>query len=101
MVAQYGSLCMNRASLYSWEVESTNGRKSVIIEQRGVCPVEVSTLMLKNNIEKMILTDRRVKLLKKCLLKFGVNVDTIQKIIHDDLNFRKTCASRIPKMLSP
>jgi len=43
----------------------------------------------------IILADGRVTI-KGISLKFGSGVGTIYKIIHDDLNFRKTRARCVP-----
>jgi len=90
-LVQYGSSYINHTSFYSWIEKSVNGRKIVDIEQLSGRPDEVSTPVLKTNVEKTILANRRVTI-EDISLKFGASLDTIRKIIRDDLYFRKTRA---------
>lgn len=60
--------------------------KSVTTQKRSGRPVEVLTLVLKNNIEIVFLADRRVTV-EEISLKLDESVGTVYEITHDDLNF--------------
>ncbi len=100
MLAQYGPSCMNRSSFYAWTEKFRNGRASVETEPRPGRPIDTSTPAVKNNVERMILDDRRVTI-EVISEKLGISTGLVHKIIHNDLGFTKTCARWVPKQLSP
>ncbi len=100
MQSQYGSSCMNSSSFYSWVEKFKNGRTSIETEQRSGRPIEISTSEVMKNIERLILEDRRISV-EEISTKLRVSFGTVHKIIHETLNFRKTSARCVPKVLSP
>ncbi len=99
MVSQYGESCMNRSSFYAWTEKFGNGRESVETQPRSGRPIERSTPELKKNIENMILEDRRVTILE-ISNELRVSTGLVHKIIHNDLQFNKTCARWVPRQLT-
>ncbi len=97
MHSQYGSLCMNSSSFYSWVEKFKNGRTSIETEQHSGRTIEISTPEVMKNVERLILEDRRISV-EEVSPKLGVSVGTVHKIIQDDLmNSKKPVYDGFPK----
>jgi DNA-directed RNA polymerase specialized sigma24 family protein len=74
-----------------WVGKFKDGCTSIVGETRSGRPIEVSTDALKERVEEMILSTRRVNI-NEISDALNVSVGTVHKIIHDTLQFLKKCA---------
>ena len=75
---------MNRSSFYVRVEKFKEGRVSITDEPRSWRPIEVSTDALKEHVEEMILSDRRITI-NGISDAVNVSVGTVHTNIHDSL----------------
>ena len=91
---QYGDRCMSHTQVYEWT------------EKFGVTSVEDSprpgpafTAVTEDNIAAVenVVWENRGVTVKEVASVLDISVGSAHHVIHDELNFRKVCARRVPK----
>jgi len=98
IVAVYGSV-MNRQNVTKWCREFSEGRNDVHDKQRSGRPSLISDELLQE-IEGEIRANRRVTIRELHHITPKVSETTIHEAVTEKLEYRKTCASWVPKMLT-
>ena len=94
----FGASCMNRTSVFEWHKRFKEGRESVRDDERCGRSKEVRTAALIGQIKNFMDKDRRVSI-ETISAQFNVSVETVHKIIREELKMRKICAKFVPRML--
>ncbi|CAK9827675.1 Protein GVQW3 [Anthophora retusa] len=96
MLKVYGNKCLHRSNTYKWVEQFKNGRESVDDAQRSGRPVQVSTSSLEFRIDEIIRDNRRTTV-EMIAGKVSTSVGTVHNIIHNKLQYKKTCARWVPR----
>lgn len=99
MKEQFGESCMSQTVCYRWVDAFKNGRKDIHDEPRSGRPVDVSTPHTIAEVEKLILSDRRITIDEVAEI-MELSHGTVHSIVHDKLAFSKVSARWVPKMLT-
>lgn len=99
LTAAYGSEVMSVQAVRKWCRLFKNGRTDVFDEEREGRPSSVSTDALREQIDAAIQENRNVRL-SVLADQFDVAYGTAQRIVSEELGYRKICARWIPKTLS-
>jgi len=99
MLKVYGENCLNRSNVYKWVEQFQSGRTKISDEQRSGRPVEVWTSSLESRIDALIRDNRRITV-EMISEKVSASVGTVHNIIHNKLQYKKTCARWVPRQLT-
>ena len=94
----FGSSCMNRASVFEWHKRFKEGRVSVKDDERCGRNKEVRTPELIGQIKNFMDKDCHVSI-ETISAQFGVSVETVHRIIREELKMRKIYTKFFPRVL--
>lgn len=97
--AVYGPETLSSTAVKFWAAETRRGRKSLQDEARSGRPSDITTQENIEQIEKLVMSDRRLKVVEiaaECKLSIG----TVERILHDHLHLSKVAARWVPRNLS-
>ena len=100
MLAVYNNDCPSYDVVKHWCKQFKCGRLSIHDEPRSGRPSTSSGDEMIQEVEKMILEDRRVKV-KNIAAELGISQGSVFNIIHGELNMTKVSARCIPRLLTP
>jgi len=96
LVQVYGDNAMKKAAVYKWVKRFSEGRESVIDEERSGRP---ATSRTEENIVKVrqIVCENRRLTVRSIAEQVNIDRETVRKILTEDLDMRKVCAKLVPK----
>ena len=94
----FGTLCINRASVFEWHKRFKEGRESVRNDEKCRRSKEFRTPKLIGQIKNFMDRNRRVYI-EKISAQIDVRVGTVHTIIHEELKMWKICAKFFPRVL--
>lgn len=80
---------MNRSNVYKWVEQFQSGRTKVCDNQGSGLLVEDGTSSLESRITVELISE-----------KVNASVGTVHNIIHNKLQYKKTCARWVPRQLT-
>jgi len=99
LVQVYRDNAMKKTAVYKWVKRFSEGKESVIDEERSGQP---ATSRTEENIAKIhqILRENRRLTVRIIAKQVNINRETVRKILTEDLDMRKVCAKMVPKELT-
>jgi len=96
LVQVYGDNAMKKTAVYKWVKRFSEGRESVIDENRSGRP---ATSRTEENIAKFrqIVRENRRLTVRGIAEQVNIDRETVRKIFTEDLDMRKMCAKNGPK----
>lgn len=95
----YGDTCLSRAQIFRWYERFKSGVESIDDEPRPGRPISVRNEELIEKVRERVQEDRCVTV-RMMEGDFGVNRETIRKILVEDLGKKKVAARFVPHSLS-
>ena len=87
-----------RTLVFKWHERFTNGRENLNDNARTGRPKSVSRCV-KQNIVDLLAIDRRVTI-REIARDVGASLNTVHRILREDLGMRKVSARWVPRLLS-
>jgi len=99
LVQVYGDNAVKKTAVYKWVKSFSDGRQSVTDGERSGQP---ATSRTEENIEKIrqIVLEYRRLIVKSIADQVNINIETVRKILNEDLDMRKVCTKMVPKKLT-
>lgn len=95
----YGDTCLSRAQIFRWYERFKSGVELIEDEPRSGRPITVRSEELIAKVRERLLQDRCVTV-RMMADDYGVNRETIRKIIVEDLGKKKVASRFVPHSLS-
>jgi len=99
LVQVYGDNAMKKTAVYRWVKRFSEGRGSVTDEERSGRP---ATSRTEENIAKVrqIVRENHRLTVRSIAEQVIIDGETVRKILTEDLDMRKVCATMVPKELT-
>ncbi|UYV79244.1 hypothetical protein LAZ67_17001721 [Cordylochernes scorpioides] len=99
LTVEYGEATLNRSNVYRWYKMFSEGREDVNDEERVGRPSTSTTDEKINEVEKMILANRRITV-RKVSEDLNISIGSCHSIFINDLGMRRVAAKFVPKLLN-
>ncbi|UYV78131.1 hypothetical protein LAZ67_16000211, partial [Cordylochernes scorpioides] len=99
LTVAYGEATLDRSNVYRWYKMFSEGREDVNDEERAGCPSTSTTDEKINEVEKMILANRRITV-REVAEDLNISIGSCHSIFINDLGMRRVAAKFVPKLLN-
>ncbi|UYV69042.1 DAAM2 [Cordylochernes scorpioides] len=99
LTVAYGEATLDRSNVYRWYKMFSEGREDVNDEERAGRPSTSTTDEKINEVEKMILANRRITV-REVAEDLNISIDSCHSIFINDLGMRRVAAKFVPKLLN-
>ncbi|UYV60352.1 hypothetical protein LAZ67_1000919 [Cordylochernes scorpioides] len=99
LTVAYGEATLDRSNVYRWYKMFSEGREDVNDEERAGRPSTSTTDEKINEVEKMILTNRRITV-REVAEDLSISIGSCHSIFINDLGMRRVAAKFVPKLLN-
>lgn len=99
LVKVYGNHAPPKRTVFWWAAEFKRGRESIEDDAHTGRPVEVTTPENCTAVERLVMTDRRLKV-QEIAETLGISCGSVETILHEKLGMSKVCARWVPRMLT-
>ncbi|UYV80072.1 hypothetical protein LAZ67_18001593 [Cordylochernes scorpioides] len=99
LTVAYGEATLDRSNVYRWYKMFSEGRDDVNDEERAGRPSTSTTDEKINEVEKMILANRRITV-REVAEDLNISISSCHSIFMNDLGMRRVAAKFVPKLLN-
>ncbi|UYV81528.1 hypothetical protein LAZ67_20001451, partial [Cordylochernes scorpioides] len=99
LTVAYGEATLDRSNVYRWYKMFSEGREDVNDEERAGRPSTSTTDEKINEVEKMILANRRITV-REVAEDLNISIGSYHSIFINDLGMRRVAAKFVPKLLN-
>ncbi|UYV62235.1 hypothetical protein LAZ67_1008329 [Cordylochernes scorpioides] len=99
LTVAYGEATLDRSNVYWWYKMFSEGREDVNDEERAGRPSTSTTDEKINEVEKMILANRRITV-REVAEDLNISIGSCHSIFINDLGMRRVAAKFVPKLLN-
>ncbi|UYV84814.1 hypothetical protein LAZ67_X003595 [Cordylochernes scorpioides] len=99
LTVAYGESTLDRSNVYRWYKIFTEGREDVNDEERAGRPSTSTKDEKINEVEKMILANRRITV-REVAEDLNISIGSCHSIFINDLGMRRVAAKFVPKLLN-
>ncbi|UYV71381.1 hypothetical protein LAZ67_8002859 [Cordylochernes scorpioides] len=99
LTVAYGEATLDRSNVYRWYKMFSEGREDLNDEERAGRPSTSTTDEKINEVEKMILANRRITV-REVAEDLNISIGSCHSIFIDDLGMRRVAAKFVPKLLN-
>ncbi|UYV83400.1 hypothetical protein LAZ67_23000892 [Cordylochernes scorpioides] len=99
LTVAYGEATLDRSKVYRWYKMFSEGRVDVNDEERAGRPRTSTTDEIINEVEKMILANRRITV-REVAEDLNISIGSCHSIFINDLGMRRIAAIFVPKLLN-
>ncbi|UYV64377.1 SARM1 [Cordylochernes scorpioides] len=99
LTVAYGEATLDRSNVYRWNKMFSEGREDVNDEERARRPSTSTTDEKINEVEKMILANRRITV-REVAEDLNISIGSCHSIFINDLGMRRVAAKFVPKLLN-
>ncbi|UYV81744.1 hypothetical protein LAZ67_20002183, partial [Cordylochernes scorpioides] len=99
LTVAYGEATLDRSNVYRWYKMFSEGREDVNDEERAGRPSTSTTDEKINEVEKMILANRRITV-REVAEDLNISIGSCHLIFINDLGMRRVAAKFVPKLLN-
>ncbi|UYV61327.1 hypothetical protein LAZ67_1004379 [Cordylochernes scorpioides] len=99
LTVAYGEATLDRGNVYRWYKMFSEGREDVNDEERAGRPSTSTTDEKINEVEKMILANRRI-IVREVSEDLNISIGSCHSIFINDLGMRRVAAKFVPKLLN-
>ncbi|UYV68939.1 hypothetical protein LAZ67_6001728 [Cordylochernes scorpioides] len=99
LTVAYGEATLDRSNIYWWYKMFSEGREDVNDEERAGRPSTSTTDEKINEVEKMILANRRITV-REVAEDLNISIGSCHSIFINDLGMRRVAAKFVPKLLN-
>ncbi|UYV77429.1 hypothetical protein LAZ67_15000998 [Cordylochernes scorpioides] len=99
LTVAYGEATLDRSNVYRWYKMFSEGREDMNDEERAGRPSTSTTDEKINEVEKMILANRRITV-KEVAEDLNISIGSCHSIFINDLGMRRVAAIFVPKLLN-
>ncbi|UYV62628.1 hypothetical protein LAZ67_2001354 [Cordylochernes scorpioides] len=99
LTVAYGESTLDRSNVYRWYKMFSEGREDVNDEERAGRPSTSTTDEKINEVEKMILANRRITV-REVAEDLNISIGSCHSIFINDLGMRRVAAKFVPKLLN-
>ncbi|UYV78600.1 hypothetical protein LAZ67_16002110 [Cordylochernes scorpioides] len=99
LTGAYGEATLDRSNVYRWYKMFSEGREDVNDEERAGRPSTSTTDEKINEVEKMILANRRITV-REVAEDLNISIGPCHSIFINDLGMRRVAAKFVPKLLN-
>ncbi|UYV74621.1 hypothetical protein LAZ67_12000310 [Cordylochernes scorpioides] len=99
LTVAYGEATLDRSNVYRWYKMFSEGREDVNDEERAGRPSTSTTDEKINEVEKMILANRRITV-REVAEDLNISIGSCHSIFINDLGMRRVAAKFVPKLLN-
>ncbi|UYV80849.1 hypothetical protein LAZ67_19001982 [Cordylochernes scorpioides] len=99
LTVAYGEATLDRSNVYLWYKMFSEGREDVNDEERAGRPSTSTTDEKINEVEKMILANRRITV-REVAEDLNISIGSCHSIFINDLGMRRVAAKFVPKLLN-
>ncbi|UYV76055.1 hypothetical protein LAZ67_13002340 [Cordylochernes scorpioides] len=99
LTVAYGEATLDRSNVYRWYKMFSEGREDVNDEKRAGRPSTSTTDEKINEVEKMILANRRITV-REVAEDLNISIGSCHSIFINDLGMRRVAAKFVPKLLN-
>ncbi|UYV79390.1 hypothetical protein LAZ67_17002447 [Cordylochernes scorpioides] len=99
LTVAYGEATLDRNNVYLWYKMFSEGREDVNDEERAGSPSTSTTDEKINEVEKMILANRRITV-REVAEDINISIGSCHSIFINDLGMRRVAAKFVPKLLN-
>ncbi|UYV77010.1 hypothetical protein LAZ67_14002808 [Cordylochernes scorpioides] len=99
LTVAYGEATLDRSNVYRWYKMFSEGREDVNDEERARRPSTSTTDEKINEVEKMILANRRITV-REVSEDLNISIGSCHLIFINDLGMRRVAAKFVPKLLN-
>ncbi|UYV76619.1 hypothetical protein LAZ67_14001482 [Cordylochernes scorpioides] len=97
LTVAYGEATLDRSNVYQWYKMFSEGREDVNDEERAGRPSTSTTDEKINEVEKMILANRRITV-REVAEDLNISIGSCHSIFINDLGMRRVAAKFVPKL---
>ncbi|UYV75991.1 hypothetical protein LAZ67_13002040 [Cordylochernes scorpioides] len=97
LTVAYGEATLDRSNVYRWYKMFSGGREDVNDEERAGRPSTSTTDEKINEVEKMILSNRRITV-REVAEDLNISIGSCHSIFINDLGMRRVAAKFVPKL---
>ncbi|UYV65861.1 hypothetical protein LAZ67_3005737 [Cordylochernes scorpioides] len=99
LTVAYGEATLDRSNVYRWYKMFSEGREDVNDEERAGRPSTSTADEKINDVEKMILANRRITV-REVAEDLNISIGSCHSIFINDLGMRRVAAKLVPKLLN-
>ncbi|UYV78693.1 hypothetical protein LAZ67_16002432 [Cordylochernes scorpioides] len=99
LTVAYGETTLDRSNVYRWYKMFSEGRENVNDEERAGRPSTSTTEEKINEVEKMILANRRITV-REVAEELNISIGSCHSIFINDLGMRRVAAKFVTKLLN-
>ncbi|UYV63879.1 hypothetical protein LAZ67_2005879 [Cordylochernes scorpioides] len=99
LTVAYGEATLDRSNVYRWYKMFSEGQEDVNDEERAGRPSTSTTDEEINEVEKMILANRRITV-REVAEDLNISIGSCHSIFINDLGMRRVAAKFVPKLLN-
>ncbi|UYV66906.1 hypothetical protein LAZ67_4003283 [Cordylochernes scorpioides] len=99
LTVAYGEATLDRSNVYRWYKMFSEGREDVNDEERAGRPSTSTTDEKINEVEKMILANRRITV-REVAEDLNISIGSCHSIFINDMGMRRVAAKFVPKLLN-
>ncbi|UYV64764.1 hypothetical protein LAZ67_3001906 [Cordylochernes scorpioides] len=99
LTVAYGEATLDRSNVYRWYKMFSEGQEDVNDEERAGRPSTSTTDEKFNEVEKMILANRRIAV-REVAEDLNISIGSCHSIFINDLGMRRVAAKFVPKLLN-
>ncbi|UYV73875.1 hypothetical protein LAZ67_11001236 [Cordylochernes scorpioides] len=99
LTVAYGEATLDRSNVYRWYKMFSEGREDVNDEERAGRPSTSTTDEKINEVEKMILANRRITV-REVAEDLNISIGSCHSIFINDLGMRRVAAKFVPKLFN-
>ncbi|UYV81324.1 hypothetical protein LAZ67_20000772 [Cordylochernes scorpioides] len=99
LTVAYGEATLDRSNVYRWCKMFSEGREDVNDEERAGRPSTSTTDEKINEVEKLILANRRITV-REVAEDLNISIGSFHSIFINDLGMRRVVAKFVPKLLN-